>query len=105
MAPSTEQELRPRAIKADLKGGLCNKLFYLFSACVIAIKDGLHLIEPTFGWKRSILFSDIYDMEFFNEQMKEHFHGQPLMETGRWTSLDTHWPWIDLLQRQNMFAH
>ena len=25
------------------------------------------------------MFSDIYDMEFFNEQMKEHFHGQPLM--------------------------
>jgi len=66
-------------LEITLKGGLCNKLFCLFSACDIAIKKRVLLLEPKFGWNKPILFSDIYDIYFFNEKMKEYNNGKIIM--------------------------
>lgn len=66
-------------LQIKLKGGLCNKLFCLFSACDIAIKKNIKILEPVFGWEKKILFSDIYDIEYFNNKMKEFNNGENIM--------------------------
>lgn len=50
-------------LKAELIGGLCNKLFCFFSAVDIAIAGGYILIEPYFGWKRNITMSSVWNVE------------------------------------------
>lgn len=62
-----------------LQGGLCNKLHCLFSACDIAIKENSYLIEPYFGWEKKILFSEMYDLNYFNLQMSEFTNGRSLI--------------------------
>ena len=66
-------------LEIKLNGGLCNKLFHLFSACDIAKKNNIKILEPNFGWTRKILFSDIYDIDFFNEEMKKNNNGEIIM--------------------------
>lgn len=66
-------------INIHLQGGLCNKLHCLISACDLAIKKDAILIEPYFGWERKILFSEIYDMDYFNFKMGEFSNGKMLM--------------------------
>lgn len=66
-------------LKIRLKGGLCNKLYCLFSACDIAFKRQAYIIEPYFGWHKKILFSDIFDINLFNSLMSQYNNGEQLI--------------------------
>tara|TARA_B100001113_G_scaffold353684_1_gene359139 strand:+ start:4727 stop:5614 length:888 start_codon:yes stop_codon:yes gene_type:complete len=63
----------------NLRGGLCNKLICLSEACIIAEKENLKILEPRFGWGtkwQKVHFSEIYDIQFFNEKMKQFTNGK-----------------------------
>lgn len=68
-------------LEIRLQGGLCNKLYCLFAACEIAKKNNFKILEPKLGWRREILFSDIYDIDFFNQNMSKYFCGENVMIT------------------------
>ena len=61
------------------KAGLSNKILMFCSACDIAIKNKVKLLEPTFGWNKKILFSDIYDLDYFNNHMKKYNNGENII--------------------------
>lgn len=67
-------------IGIHLQGGLCNKLHCLISACDIAINEKSTLIEPYFGWEKKILFSEIYDLNYFNVKMRQFTDCQNIIE-------------------------
>ena len=60
-----------KVLNPRLTGGLCNKLYCLMSACEIAQKKNYKVLEPQFGWKSKMNFSEIYDIDYFNLTMKE----------------------------------
>lgn len=59
-------------IKFRYTKGLCNNLFKLFTAARIAELERKQLIEPIFRWGRHppVRFSELYDLRFFNTQMR-----------------------------------
>tara|TARA_Y100000768_G_C23898603_1_gene643876 strand:- start:226 stop:1134 length:909 start_codon:yes stop_codon:yes gene_type:complete len=70
---------------ANLRGGLCNKIICLSQACIIAEKEGIKILEPRFGWIKNgkwhkIKFSEIYDLDYFNERMKEFTNNKVAIE-------------------------
>ena len=50
----------------DENCGLTNKLFNLVYLTIISLKYNINIIEPLFGWKKKILFSDIYNIDILN---------------------------------------
>ncbi len=66
-------------MEINLTGGLNNKLFCFFSACEIAIRHHTKILEPKLGWKRKILFSEIYDLDLFNANMRPYNNGKDLL--------------------------
>ena len=74
-----DKNIKTKVFQLNFHGGLCNKLFCLFSACEIAIQQNIPLLEPIFGWKHPTNFSNIYDLNYFNEQMKQYNNGKIIM--------------------------
>ena len=70
-------------VAVHLQGGLCNKLHCFFSACDLAINEKCFLIEPYFGWSERILFSEIYDLPYFNERMRPFAGGRNILVSRR----------------------
>ena len=68
-----------RILKPELVGGLSNKLHCLFAATDFALLHGASLQEPEFGWKQKILFSHIYDLDYFNEKLRRYHGGRNLI--------------------------
>lgn len=50
-------------LRAELIGGLCNKVFCLISAIDICLLEGYVLIEPNFGWKSTVKMGDIWNLD------------------------------------------
>ena len=66
-------------LSVNLRGGLCNKLICFSEACIIAEKENLKILEPKFGWGKDwqkVRFSKIYDIDFFNDKMKQFTNGK-----------------------------
>jgi len=59
-------------LQVDLISGLCNKHYCLISALSMAKENGYTLVEPYYGWKKKICFSDIFDWSHFRDQMREN---------------------------------
>lgn len=67
-------------IEVEFIGGLCNKLFDLFAICDISINDDIQIADPLFGWpNKNIYFSEIYDIEYFNNEMKKYNNGKEII--------------------------
>lgn len=58
--------------------GLTNKLFNLIYLIKICLNYNFTIIEPFFGWKKKILFSEIYDIDFLNNGFKK-IYGRKLI--------------------------
>lgn len=54
-----------------LQNRLCNKMFGLFELCERAKIKNTDILEPIFGWKKPVLFTEIFDIEYFNDTMQE----------------------------------
>lgn len=50
----------------DKHCGLTNKIFNLIYLTSICINNNINIIEPLFGWKKKIPFSDIYNIDILN---------------------------------------
>ena len=70
---------RGKCLDIPLEGGLCNKLLCMLELCELAINKNSYVLEPNFGWKEKILFSDIFDIEHFNETMKDINNGKDII--------------------------
>lgn len=50
-------------LRAELIGGLCNKVFCLISAIDICLLEGYTLIEPNFGWTRPVKMGTVWNLD------------------------------------------
>ena len=76
---------KDKYLKAVLGGGLNNMKMMLLQACRIAAKENYIIIEPFLGpfikpEDKPILFSEIYDFNYFREKMKKYCEIIPYTE-------------------------
>lgn len=68
-------------IELGLDLGIGNNFVLIIAACDIVIKNNMQLLEPIFPNKQgsSILFSNIWDIDYFNNIMKEFNNEKNIM--------------------------
>lgn len=75
----TSNDKSQHAMHIKCKGGLCNKLLHLFSACQLAVEQNISILEPNFGWKEKFRFGTLYSIKAFNDGMRHLFRGRDIM--------------------------
>ena len=63
----------------ELTGCFNDKLLKFLIICNIAKENNFILIEPYFSWNRLYLFSDIYDLEYFNTNLNKFINTKYLL--------------------------
>jgi len=79
MMSLTSNDKSQHVLHIKCKGGLCNKLLHLFSACQLAVEQNIPILEPNFGWKAKFRFGTLYSIKAFNNGMRHLFRGRDIM--------------------------
>ena len=57
-------------VELELRGSFNQRLWVFLIACSVAISNNYTIVEPYFNWEPLYKFSDIFDVNWFNESME-----------------------------------